>query len=428
MKKLFLLFCSLTLILCAGATHAATEIRDTEIEAGLTRLIAPLAHAADISDGRLRIHIIGNDDFNAFVTSGEDVFIYSGLLMRIRSAAALQAVIAHEMGHMVGGHMAQMAARMRAELMRSLIMQALGIGLMAANPMAGAGVLAGTTGMAQQSMLSFTRDEERLADDAAINLLTKAGLDPNGLIEVLEQMYEITGAAEARINPNNTNHPLTSERLKNIKEKIGKREKTKPAGNSVNYEMLRAKLVGYLQTEQQVENLYPSKNKSDPAVYARTIRFMRSGNLEMAKTGAQTLISREGDNPYFYELLGDIEHQFGHYDDSVNAYEKSLKLIGAQAPQIQTALALVLAERNKPGDADRSIELAKRAILTEPQPLSFWVLAKAYGYDARADWARAEYYGMMKNEKEMKKYAKLARSKLPKDSPEYIKAGDLLQK
>ena len=197
----------------------ATEIRDTEIEAGLTNLIAPVATAAGIPDGRVRVHIVADEEFNAFVTGGEDVYIYTGLLMRIKSPAALQAVVAHEMGHMIGGHMAQMSERMQAEMTRTLIMQALGVGLMAANPMAGAGVIAGSSGIARQSVLAFTRDEERLADDTAVNLLVKADLDPASLLEVMDQMQEMTSAAEEHANPNNANHPLTSERIQNIKEK-----------------------------------------------------------------------------------------------------------------------------------------------------------------------------------------------------------------
>jgi predicted Zn-dependent protease len=86
--------------------------------------------------------------------------------------------------------------------------------------MAGAGILAGSSGIAKQSLLAFTRDEERLADDAAIGLLIKADIDPNGLVQVLNQMQEITGDIEIKINPYDTNHPMISERLVNVKEKI----------------------------------------------------------------------------------------------------------------------------------------------------------------------------------------------------------------
>ena len=126
---------------------AASQINDTEIERAVTELIDPLADAAGIPDGRLKIHIIDDDDFNAFVTGGEDVYIYTGLLKQIKTPNALQAVVAHEMGHMIGGHMAQMRDRMAAEMKRTMLIQALGVGLMVAggNPSLGAGVLAGST-------------------------------------------------------------------------------------------------------------------------------------------------------------------------------------------------------------------------------------------------------------------------------------------
>jgi predicted Zn-dependent protease len=261
--------------------------------------------------------------------------------------------------------------------------------------------------------------------------MIKAGLDPHGFVEVFAQMNEMTGAAESRVNPNRVNHPLTAERLKNVREYIkeqGIKKKETENSEIINqkYGLVRAKLVGYLDTPQRVKELYPSSDKSDPAIYARAIANMRGGNLAGAKTGAQTLISRRTDNPYFYELLGDIEYQYGHYDDSVAAYEKSLEL-SASAPQIQTALALVLTERKKPGDAARAIELCKRALLSDPAPLTYWTLARAYGKDARADWAMAEYYNMADKKSEAKKHAKKARGALPKDSPEYIKSGDLLK-
>ena len=219
MKKIAcILFCCFI----AFQSHGATLINDTEIESKISEIIAPVAVAANISSDRLKIYIVRDDDFNAFVRGGEDIFIYTGLLKQIKSPNALRAVIAHELGHTIGGHMVQMADRQRAEMMRTLIVQALGVGLAVAggNPTAGVGVLAGSTGIAQQSMLSFSRDEERIADDFAIDLMVKANENPNGLIEVFEQMRDMHGEFESRINPNRINHPLTTERLNNAKSKI----------------------------------------------------------------------------------------------------------------------------------------------------------------------------------------------------------------
>lgn len=431
----------------ATAAHAVSAIQDTEIEAVVYELIEPLAKAAGIADGRLRVHILNDDDFNAFVMGGEDVYVYTGLVSRVENPLAFQAVIAHELGHMTGGHVVQMSARARAEMTRSLIIQALGVGLMVAggNPNLGMGVMAGAGGVANSSMMAFSRDEERLADNAGIELMVKAGLDPNGLVLVMKQMQEMMGAAEARANPNRINHPFTSERLKNIREKIAAMQKKNPTQDSVSgkaangiypapqagqeqYSLIRAKIIGYLSTADYTSNIFPSKDKSDPAIYARAIAAMRAGNLGAAKTGTLALIARAPKNPFFYELLGDIEFQYGHYDDSAKAYEAALDKI-EEAPQIQTALALVLAERNKPGDADRAVEMCKRALLVQPAPLTYWVLGKAElvrGNAGVADWAMAEFYSMTKDKDKAREYAKRARNNLPKDSPEYIKAGELL--
>lgn len=430
MHKIFV--CLLSIFFATGA-HAVSLINDTEIERVVTELVRPIATAAEIPDNRLRVHIVRDDDFNAFVMGGDDVYIYTGLLTQIKSPDALQAVIAHELGHTIGGHMAQMSSRMAAEMQRAMLIQALGIGLMVAggNPSLGAGVLAGSSGVAQQSMLAFTRDEERIADNMGLDLMVRAGQNPNGFIQVFEQMREISGAAESRVNPTRVNHPLTTERLKNVRDRIAKLNYTAPAASATRdakFRLIQAKLIGYLDTATRVRELYPYSDKSDAAIYARAIASMQAGNLDAARVGTQTLISRHADNPYFYELLGDIEYQFGHYDDSVTAYSHSLKLAG-NAPQIQTALALVLTERNKSGDAAQAIELCKRALLAAPVPLTYWVLARAYGDDdGRGDWARAEYYSMIGNTKNAKKYAKFARQKLKSDAPEYIKSGDILNK
>ncbi len=428
MRKL--LICILSLFIsCAG--FGASVITDTETEKLVGEIISPVISAAGISPNRVKIHIIGNDDFNAFVSGGEDIYIYTGLLKQIKSPSALSAVVAHELSHTIGGHMAQMAAQMEAELKRTLLIQALGIGLMLAggNPSLGAGVLAGGSGIANQSLMAFSRDEERMADTMAIDLLVKAKQDPNGLLQVFEQMQEMTSVMESKINPNYVNHPLTVERIKNARDKIAglkyKYDSKNAKRHDDEYELVRAKLIGYLDTFDQVRVKYPSSNTSSAAIYARAIANMRGGNLDAARTGTLTLISRNKNNPYFYELLGDIEYQFGHYDDSVVAYEKSLSLTES-APQIQTALALVLTERNKDGDRARAIELLKESILIEPAPLSYWVLARAYDTDARSYWALAEYYNMNGNKKSAKEYAKKAQKNLQKKSPEYIKSGDIL--
>lgn len=432
MRK-FLIF--LLCFVCSIPARAVSLINDTETESVLTELITPIAKVAKIGDGRLRVHIVNDDDFNAFVMGGEDVYIYTGLLSRIKSPNALRAVVAHELGHTIGGHMAQMSSRMESEMRRSMLIQALGIGLMVAggNPSLGAGVVAGAGGIARQSVLSFSRDEERVADDMGFDLMLRAGFNPDGFLDVFSQMNDMTGAIESKINPNSVNHPLTSERLKNVREKLNsdtvknKKFKNDSPETLKQYDLVRAKLIGYLDGFDRIKTLYPYSDKSDAAIYARAIANMRAGNLNGALVGTKTLLTRNPKNPYFYELLGDIEFANGHYDDSVDAYTHALK-IRPNSPQIETALAIVLTDRNKPGDRENAIERCKRVILNAPTPLVYWTLARAYGNDdGRADWAMAEFYRMQKNDEKAREYARRAKNRLTRGSPEYIKSDDILR-
>jgi predicted Zn-dependent protease len=300
-----------------------------------------------------------------------------------------------------------------------MAMQLLGIGLIAANPQAAMGVMVGASGMATQSMLAFTRDEERAADDYAAKLLQKAGMDPSALLSVFQKMQSVR---ESQVNPNAVNHPLTEERIKNIRLQA----KTDPQSAVKNSQLalVQAKLIGYLDSADRVKTLYPAADKSDSALYARAIARMRAGNLQAAKTGTLTLVSRNKNYPYFYELLGDIEFQYGHYDDSAEAYEQALALT-KNAPQIEIALALVLSERAKPGDKARAAELCRRALLADPVPLAYWVLAKTD--EKKSEYYLAEYYYMIGEAKLAMEHARRAAAVLPADSPEYLKAKDILE-
>lgn len=425
----------LVAILFSSGAYSATLINDTEIESVVTEIVAPIADAAGIARNRLNVFIVKDDDFNAFVMGGEDVYLYTGLLTKIRSPNALRAVVAHELGHVLGGHTAQMSAAVAAEIRRTMLIQALGVGLMVAggNPSLGAGVMAGASGIARQSLLSFSRDEERMADDMGINLMVRAGFAPDGFLAVFEQMHEQTAHLESKVNPNAMNHPLTAERLKNVRDRLQsadiKNRTFVPDDKETlhKYELVRAKLVGYLSDDTQIKALYPYSNKSDAAIYARAIANMRRGNLSGAAVGIKTLLSRAPTNPFFFELLGDLEYASGNYDSSIDAYVHALNL-HPNSPQIETAQALAFTARNKSGDNSYAIELCKSAILKSPTPMAYWILARAYGPDqGRADWAMAEYYAMQKQYAKAQESARRAKKRLVVGSPEYIKADDILK-
>ena len=425
-RHLFVIIC---LVLFPWRLLALSEIRDTEIENVLSDFLRPIAEAAKIDTKRLRIRLIADDSFNAFVMGGSDIFVFSGLITAVDNPAEIQAVVAHEIGHIDLSHMVTMRVQQRNEMARMLIMTALGAGMAAFNPQAGIGMITGASGMGQQGMMAFSREEERAADEYAVKLMHEANVPLSALLSVFQKMQN--SYRESRTNPHNISHPLTEERIRTIRLHIADaKDKAEPYERLT---MIQAKLVGYMDTPMRIITLYPESDKSDAALYARAISRMRHGNFDLARTGASTLSRRNPSNPYFQELIGDIEFQSGNFNASVRAYEESLKHIRlaqgldrqvAQTPQIELALARALAARGNDGDAERATTLARTALLAEHTPMAFLVLAKSD--TVRHDYYMAEFHLMRRNMPEALAFAKKAIQSLPKDSPEHIKAQDII--
>lgn len=420
----FILRIFFVFFVCISNSFALTLINDTEIENFLYEIVKPLSDSANIKN--LKINIVNDDSFNAFVSGGNIVFINSGLLVDIDDINSLQAVIAHELGHYLGGHLIQLSEKMKKEMYKSIIIQSLGIGLLATgNGNLGTGLIAGGGGVGKQGLLSFSRDEERLADDLGVDLMQKSNLNPKGFVKVFTSMQNKSFVIESKISPVNINHPLTSERLKNIKDKISKLSSKKyKKFDDRKLKFVKAKLVGYLKDSKSIKILYPENKKDLYSLYANSISNMQSGNLKIAKKQINTLIEKDKNNPFFYEILGEIEYKSGHFDKSIEAYEKTLLKV-SNPSQIQTALAIVLSEYNRKGDKDYAISLCKKSLLKEPFALTYFILTKLYN-DERSNWAFAEYYNLLHDKEKTKFYAKKAINKLPKKTPEYIKSKDLL--
>ena len=420
----FILRILFVFFICISNSFALTLINDTEIENFLYEIVKPLSDSANIKN--LKINIVNDDSFNAFVSGGNIVFINSGLLIDIDDINSLQAVIAHELGHYLGGHLIQLSEKMKKEMYKSIIIQSLGIGLLATgNGNLGTGLIAGGGGVGKQGLLSFSRDEERLADDLGVDLMQKSNLNPKGFVKVFTSMQNKSFVIESKISPVNINHPLTSERLKNIKDKISKLSSKKyKKFDDRKLKFIKAKLIGYLKDSKSVKILYPENKKDLYSLYANSISNMQSGNLKIAKKQINTLIEKDKNNPFFYEILGEIEYKRGRFDKSIDAYEKTLLKV-SNPSQIQTALAIVLSEYNRKGDKDYAISLCKKSLLKEPFALTYFILAKLYN-DERSNWAFAEYYNLLHDKEKTKFYAKKAIDKLPKKTPEYIKSKDLL--
>lgn len=424
----------------SGAANAAQSlriIRDTEIEVVMQKLVEPIARAAKIPDGRLRVHIVHGNDLNAFVSSGEDIYIYAGTIMKIENPNAVQAIVAHELGHIIGGHYVNRMARIEKEMIGAIIMQSLGVALIAANPEMGTGVMMGAHGITRANLMSFSRDEERQADTLGLGLMKSARLPLGGFVEMMELLQSRSIHIEGSINTYGISHPTTTERLMNAREWISKHGGhggKLPDDLVAEYAMVRAKLVGYLQSEKVVQDMYPTQTL--PSKYAHAISALRGDRLTKALQLTNELVASDPKNPYFHELVGDIQVRRGKYSEAVAAYQKALELLDIESAQISAAIAMALIERKGKGDAEEAVRIIKRALIlgkaeAAKTPFLYFVLARAYAAKKKhglSDWAMAEYNWIINKKPEAKKFAERAKRNLDGNSPEYQKVQDILAK
>ncbi|MBK6703197.1 MAG: M48 family metalloprotease [Caulobacteraceae bacterium] len=154
-------------MMAAQTASAQALIRDAEIEDTLRQYTNPLLDAAGLRREDVRIYIVNEDNVNAFVAQGQNIFINTGLIMRADRPNEVIGVLAHETGHIAGGHLSRSREAMNQSVGPMLISIGLGVLAIAAGaPDAGAALIAGSQGFAMANFVRFTQVQESAADQA----------------------------------------------------------------------------------------------------------------------------------------------------------------------------------------------------------------------------------------------------------------------
>lgn len=427
-----------------AAAQGLPLIRDTEIENLLSDYAKPIFQAAGLGSGRITMRIVRSDSFNAFVLDGRNVFIHTGALQQADTPNQLIGVIAHETGHITGGHMAALRARIARDQTKALLMQLLGIGLMVAGGFgkddsvgaAGQGVLYGGNEVVMRSLLSERRSQESAADQAGLKFLNATHQSGLGMLETFERFaqQEYIGAASQDVFYRS--HPVATDRLARLRRLVESSpyyHQKDPPALQLRHDLMRAKLSGYLDRPQIVYNRYPATDRSLPARYARAIaRFFQggAGALEASIADMDGLIREKPDNGYFYEVKGDLLMRGGRIAEAIPALRHALKIIG-DAPLIRVQLATALQSGDNPpmSAVNESVEMLRKALVEDHNPDGYRLLANAYykqgkGPQADAMMAQAHFYGG--NIKEAQIFAKRAARHLKAGTPEWIKNDDII--
>ncbi len=417
-------------------------IRDSEIEAVLSDYARPIFRAAGLGSNKISMRIVREDSFNAFVIDGRSVFINTGALMQSETPNQVIGVIAHETGHITGGHMAALRSRIAKDQTRALLMQVLGIGLMVAGGVggdknlgsAGTGVMFGGGEMIQRGLLAERRQQESAADQAGLKLLEQTKQSGRGMLETFERFAQQEYISDAQKDAFVRSHPVATDRLARLRQLVESSPNYATRDDvalQLRHDLMRAKLSGYLESPGTINNRYPPNNTTLPARYARALsKFFKGGDgaLEASLTEIDALIRERPENPWFYEVKGDILTRAGRKIESIPPLRQALKLANdSMLIRVQLADSLMAA-----GDAtstNDAIEMLRKSLVDDQNPRAYRLLATAYykqgkGPEADAAQAQAEF-----QEGDLKKaqiFAKRAQTKLAPGSPDWIKTDDII--
>jgi predicted Zn-dependent protease len=419
----------------AQAAESRIVIRDTEIENTIKTWSADVINAAGMTPEQVNIILIQNQDLNAFVAGGSNIFIYTGLIEKTENPGELVGVIAHELGHIAGGHLSRTSEVMGNASFEAIVATLLGVGAAIATRDGGAAAAGARIGQAtaMNKFLAYSRVQESSADQAGFRFLDNAGINPVGLVTFLEKLSSQELLPTSQQSAFARSHPMSRDRIEALEARLPtakSRNTPTPASLNEQHARMKAKLMGFI-TPQQVVYAYPEKNQTISGQYARAIAAYRTNKVDAALKGVNKLIAAEPDNPYFHEIKGQMLFDFGRTQDAAASYQRAIELAPSSG-LIRTALGQALIEssgKNKEG-LENAISHLKRAQQDEPRSSQVKrLLATAYGRLGQEPQARvylAEEALLQGRTREARSMASSAMKLLPPGSPELQRARDVI--
>ncbi len=408
-------------------------IRDAEIESIIRKLAAPLLQASGLPANGVRIHLVRDDSLNAFVAGGLQMFIYTGLLQRSETPNQLSGVLAHEIGHIEGGHLARTRDELRGASTTAILAAILGVAAAVASGDARVGTAVAATGqdVALKNFLRYSRSQESSADQAAVRLLEATEQSAKGLDEFLRVLGDQEVLPESQQDPYMRSHPLSRDRTDALERHLQRspysNQLDSPAALALHARM-RAKLAGFLDPTARVLRAYPESDRSLPALYARAVAYHRQGNVAAGNVALDALLVMQPDDPYFHELKGQILFERGDAANAVPAYRLAVERSGGE-PLIVFAYAQAVANIGQPGEIKALIPLLEKALAREPDNGSGWrLLGTIYGKAGQmgeASLALAESEWLFGNAKLAALQAHRAQTEFKRGTPGWLRAEDL---
>ncbi len=415
-----------------AAAQRLSFIRDAEVENTIRAFATPLFRAAGLDPAVIGVHLVNDKSLNAFVAGGLNLFINTGLLIRSEHAGQVIGVIAHETGHISGGHLSRTQEALRNATTESILAVVLGVaaGIVTGRGDVGAAIITGGAQVGQRSILQYSREQESAADQAGIAFLENTGQSPLGLLEFLGVLQDQELLTIGRQDPYVRTHPITSERVSSARAALAR---SRFAENRISPEFttmhrrMRAKLIGFMEPDRALIE-YKEADTSVEARYARAIALYKKPDLARALPLIDGLIAGSPNDPYFHELKGQILFENGRTSEALGSYERAVALLPDQ-PLLRTSLAQVQLELNNPALIKPALDNLNRAVAVDRRNgLTWQLLAVAHGREGQTGMlalALAERAQLQGNKSEARQQADRAERLLPHGSPGWLRAQDI---
>ncbi len=408
-------------------------IRDAEIESVVREWSDPIFTAAGLQARDVNIYLLNDPTINAFVTRGQNMFLHTGTIVQARTPNEIKGVIAHETGHMADGHLARSSDAMN-KAMRPVILT-MGLGLLAAlagAPDAGAAILGSAGQFGTVTFFAHSRVQEAAADQAAVRYMDATHQSGEGLLRFFQQFRTAEVIGGAKRYPYFLNHPLSSERISSLKSQVEASpwRDVKDSPEDVHkLAMIKAKIVGFLNKPEQVKNLYPEEDQSEPARYARAISNYLQASTSIALTQIGDLLKEEPDNPYFNELYGQVLFESGKAEEAVRYHQHAVDN-APTSPLLRLNLAQAMIATDRPEAVEQAILELKQVIAREMDNSFAWYeLSVAYekqGNTPMAKLATAEQAYALGDYGRARSFAQRAQHDLKFGTPEWRRANDIV--
>lgn len=421
------------IVLASAPAIAQGLVRDAEIEAVMRAYSDPLIEAAGLNLNSVDIHLVGDMEFNAFVTRGQNVFLNTGLIVVAETPSEIKGVIAHELGHIEGAHLVRMQQAERSAM--AAMAAAIGVGIIAA--LAGAGdagaaIIASSPQFATLDFMTYTRSQEAAADQAAVRFLTASGQSGRGLVSTFERLAHQERLSFQRRWQYFRSHPLSADRITALRRNVESSpyaDVTDTEEEIATLRRIQAKIIGFMAPPAQTFERYPESDTSIPARYARAVAFYKQGLMTRAEEVVLSLINDEPDNPYFHELHGQMLFESGHIARAIAPYRRSLELAERQ-PLLQIGLATALIATGDEAAVNEAVMLLAQALVSEPDNAFGW-FQKSLAHTARGDLpmaelATAERYFAVGDNMHAHLFARRAHERLDRGTEAWIRSAELL--